>query len=190
MKKIIISFNGQEGSGKSTIAKMIAKELELPHYYMGQIFRDMAAEMGLTLPQFRKVCEQDSSFDNKVDDHIIQLAKEKDRFVIESRTAWHFIPDSIKIYLKVDSRAAAERIQKALGEKNNRANEDSSLNTVDEIQKSILTRRKEDSERYFLIYGITQDNDEDYDFIIDTTNLSINEVYSKVSNFIKSKINE
>lgn len=190
MKKLIISFNGQEGSGKSTIAQMIAKELNLPRFYMGQIFRDMAAQMGLTLPEFRKICEKDPSFDNKVDDYIIKLSNEKDSFVIESRTAWHFIPNSIKIYLKVDSLSAAKRIYKNLSEENNRKNEDSSLNNVKEIRESILKRRKEDNERYFSIYGIRQDNESDYDLVIDTTDLSIDEVFGKTLNFIKSKINE
>lgn len=184
----IISFNGQEGSGKSTIAKMIAEKLNIPRYYMGQIFRDMAQEKGLTLPEFRKLCDVDPGFDKKVDDYLIKLAQEKDRFIIESRTAWHFIPQSLKIYLKVDSRAAAERIFKNFSENNNRGNEDKNLDTVENIEKSILQRRKEDSERYFNIYGIQQDDENNYDCVIDTTNLSIEEVFGKVMEFIESKM--
>ncbi|HAI74074.1 MAG TPA: hypothetical protein DCS28_03945 [Candidatus Moranbacteria bacterium] len=182
---MIISFNGQEGSGKSTISLMVAKKLGFSHYYMGQIFRDMAKEKGMTLPEFRKICDADPSFDKKVDDYLVQLSKEQEKFVIESRTAWHFIPQSLKIYLKVDSRVAAKRIFKGLSEKNNRGNEDKNLDTVENIQKSILQRRKEDNERYFSLYGIHQDEEKNYDFVLDTTNLNVDEVFEKIAGIIE-----
>lgn len=188
-KKLIISLNGQEGSGKSTIAKMIAEKLGIPRYYMGQMFRDMALEKGMDLAEFRKICDADPSFDKKVDDYIVKLSEEQNRFIIESRTAWHFIPQSLKIYLQVNPLAAAERILKALSARHNRNNEDINLDTVENIRQSILRRRKEDSERYFALYGIRQDDERNYDFILDTTNLSINEVFGKVMEFIENKIN-
>jgi len=187
---IIISLNGQEGSGKSTIAQMIADELKIPRYYMGQIFRDMALEKGMTLPEFRKLCDSDPAFDNKVDDYVVKLSQEKEAFIIESRTAWHFIPQSIKVFLKVDSKVAAERIFKGLSENNNRGNEDAGLNSVENIQQSIIKRRAEDSARYFSLYNIQQDNDADYDIVIDTTKLNIQEVFTAVLNAIHEKLNQ
>jgi cytidylate kinase len=185
--QLIISFNGQEGSGKSTVSLMLAKHLNLPHYYMGQIFRDMAKEKSLTLLEFRKVCDADPSFDKKVDDYLVQLSQEQSQFVVESRTAWYFIPQSLKIYLQVDSRVAAERIFKGLVEKNNRGNEDTNLTTVENIQNSILQRRKEDSERYFSLYGIHQDDAKNYDLVLDTTHLTIDDVFEKILTFIHEK---
>jgi predicted cytidylate kinase len=187
---IIISLNGQEGSGKSTIAQMIADELKIPRYYMGQIFRDMAKERGMTMAEFRKICETDPTIDNKLDDYVIKLAQEKEAFIIESRTAWHFIPQSIKVFLKVDSHVAAERIFKGLQEKNNRGNEDAGLDSVENIQQSIIKRRAEDSARYFSLYGIEQDDDADYDIVIDTTKLTIQEVFNAVLQAINEKLNQ
>lgn len=186
-KNLIISFNGQEGSGKSTIAAKIAEHLEIPRYYMGQLFRDMAAEKNMTLPEFRKICDADPSFDKKVDDYVASLPNNHASFVIESRTAWHFIPQSIKIYLRVESKVAAQRIFRAMREKNNRGNEDTDLDTLENIEKSILQRRIEDSDRYFSIYGIHQDDEKNYDLIINTTNLNITEVFEKVLEYINEK---
>ncbi len=187
--KFIVSFNGQEGSGKSTIATMVAEKLDLPRYYMGQIFRDMAKARGLDLVAFRRVCDNDPSFDKKVDDYVLKLAKEQHRFVIESRTAWHFIPDSVKIYLKVEPPVAAERILRSMSAKQNRGNEDSYLDTVENIKESILKRRKEDSERYLALYGIKQDDEKNYDLIVDTTKLTVEEVFLRVMQFIDLKNN-
>lgn len=188
-KKFIISFNGQEGSGKSTIARMVSEDLGLPRYYMGQMFRDMATEKGMDLPEFRKVCDADPDFDKKVDDRVIKLSQEQSKFVIESRTAWHFIPDSLKIYLKVNPAIAAERIFKSISKENNRGNEDTNLDTIENIQKSILKRRAEDSERYLMLYNIHQDDEKNYDLIVDTTTLTIQEVFSIVIKFIELRKN-
>lgn len=184
----IVSFNGQEGSGKSTIAKMVAEKLNIPRYYMGQIFRDQAEKRGTTLAIFRKLLEEDPALEKEIDSHMKTLVDTNESFVIEGRVAWHLIPQSLKIYLKVDPGAAAERIFKALSEKHNRENEDDNLNTVENIQKSIMRRRQEDSERYFNLYGIHQDDEANYDFVLDTTNLNIGEVFEKVMEFIKSNI--
>lgn len=185
--KLIISLNGQEGSGKSTIATMIAEKMAVPRFYMGQLFRDMAQDKGFTLPEFRKVCDNDPGFDKKVDDYVISLPSKHPSFIIESRTAWHFIPQSLKIYLQVDSKVAAERIFKGLAKSNNRGNEDANLDTIENIEKSILQRRAEDSQRYFSLYNIKQDDAINYDFVLDTTNLSIHEVFEKVIGFIHEK---
>ncbi|NTV40858.1 MAG: AAA family ATPase [Candidatus Moranbacteria bacterium] len=185
--RLVVSFNGQEGSGKSTIAKMVAEKLKCPRYYMGQMFRDMAKEKGLDLVEFRKICDNNPDFDKSVDDYVIKLSKEQTNFVIESRTAWHFIPDSLKIYLKVEPAVAAQRILRSILSEKSRSNEDSGLDTAENIKKSILKRRKEDSERYFSLYGIHQDYEENYDFIMDTTELTVEEVFLGVMRFIESE---
>lgn len=187
-KIFIISFNGQEGSGKSTIAKMVAAKLGWPRYYMGQMLRDMARERGITLVEFGKLRDADPSFDRKVDDYMIQLSKGDESFVVESRTAWHFIPSSIKIYLKVDTLEAAKRIFRELQNENNRKHEDKNLDSIENIQASLLKRREEDNKRYFNFYGTDQTRENNYDFVVDTTNLSITEVFEKVMEFVESKI--
>ena len=185
---MIISFNGDHGSGKSTIAKMVAEKLRYPRYYMGQIFRDIAKEKGMTLEELHKKIVDDYSVDRMVDNYLVDLSKEKENFVLESRTAWKLIPDSIKIYLKVDSKEAAKRIFLEL-EKENQRNEGKELNSVEKIEVSINNRKKLDDERYMKIYGINIREEKNYDLFLDTTNLTIKEVFQKVIKFIDSKNN-
>ena len=107
---MIISLGGTPGSGKTTIAKLLAQKLNWPHYYMGALRRQKAKKRGLTLAEYNKLGETDPITDTEVDEYQTQLGKTKDNFIIEGRTSWHFIPHSLKIYLIVDEQTGAERI--------------------------------------------------------------------------------
>jgi cytidylate kinase len=186
---MIVSFNGEQGSGKSTIAERVARSLGYPRYYMGQLFRNMAAERGLNLEEFHRLCGKNPEMDKQVDNYLVDLAKDDRHFIIESRTAWHFIPESLKIYLKVDEKAAAKRIFNELLH-GGRKNEDDGLDSEKSVLKSLQDRRKRDDERYRRYYGINIRDEKNYDFILDTTNLTADQVFKKTLEFIKSKINE
>ncbi len=186
---MIISFNGDHGSGKSTIAEKVSGALGYSRFYIGQIFRDMAKEKGMTLEDFQKLHKYDSSADKAVDDYVVKLSNENDKFIIESRTAWYFIPKSLKIYLKVSDQEAARRILKEINSEN-RKNELIDISSEEEIIKNLQDRKERDDDRYRRYYGINIREEKNYDFVLDTTNLSIEEVFEKVMDFIKSKINE
>lgn len=186
---MIISFNGDEGSGKSTIAKLVAAEFNYPRYYMGQIFRDMAAKRNLTLVEYLKLGETDPAIDKEVDDYLINLSQKESNFIIESRTAWHFIPTSLKIYLSVDEKEGANRVFKEL-QKENERNEVKGDFSLEDVLKKIKERRVTDDARYLKYYHIDIRDKKNYDFILDTTNLSKEEVFDKVMEFIHLKNNE
>jgi len=186
---MIISFNGDHGSGKSTIAGKVSDALGYSRFYMGQIFRDMAKEKGMTLPEFQKLHKYDPSADKEVDDRVVKLSKENDSFVIESRTAWHFIPSSLKIYLKVSDREAAKRVLKEIHDEN-RKNELIDAVSKEEVIRNLQDRKERDDDRYRRYYGIDIREEKNYNFVLDTTGLSIDEVFEKVMDFIKLKINE
>ena len=84
---------------------------------------------------------------------------------------WYAVPDSFKVYLRVDIDEAAKR---ALGDPNRK---DSENFTTFEAQKADLKKRFElENERYFKIYGIHKEDLSNYDFVLDTTNLKPEEV--------------
>ena len=187
---MIISFNGDEGSGKSTIAKRVAETLTYPRYYMGQIFRDMAKKRGMTVVDYGKWAETDPSADKEVDDYLVKLSKEQKDFVLESRTAWHLIPDSLKIYLKVDEEEGARRIFKQLREEGNESrNEMKGAESPKDVFENIQRRRKTDDLRYKKYYGINIRDPKNYDLFLDTTALTRDEVFEKVMSFIKKELN-
>lgn len=182
---MIIAFSGDLGSGKSTIAKMISEELRIPRFYMGQILRDLAKEKNMTLVELLKKGENDPTIDKDADDYVLKLAKENENFLIESRTAWHFIPDSIKIYFQVEQLEGAHRIYGALLEENSR-NEDRGLESVEDVMRSNKKRMAGDIRRYKQYYNIDISDMKNYDFVINTTHLNPIEVFNEVMNYLKS----
>ncbi|MFA5776927.1 MAG: cytidylate kinase family protein [Parcubacteria group bacterium] len=186
---MIVSFNGDHGSGKSTIAQMVAKKLDYPRYYMGQIFRDIAKEKNITLEELHAGITDDVTIDKLVDDYLVDLSNKEKDFIVESRTAWYFIPKSIKVYFRVDSKKSAERVFLELQKENNR-NEGAELDSIKKVEESLNKRKKMDDERYLKFYGINIRDDRNYDLVIDTTNLTIQEVFKKVMDFIKLKMDD
>lgn len=184
---MIISIGGYMGSGKSTIAKMLAEKLGWPRYYMGGLRREKARERGLTLAEYNRLGETDPATDFEVDEYQKQLGEKENNFVIEGRTSWHFIPHSLKIYLDVDKATAAERIFNDLKKSGDR-NEARKFDTTEAVLENILEREKSDRARYQKYYQFDVYDPSHYDFVLNTTNLTIEEAFQRIYDFIKLKL--
>ncbi len=184
---MIISINGAAGSGKSTIAKILSEKLGWPRYYIGDIRRKKALEKGMTLAEYNKLGETDPSTDTDVDNYQKELGEKENNFIIEGRTSWYFIPHSFKIYLDANEKNAAERILNDL-KKNLGRNEDKSLNTIKDVLKSLKKRKKSDIKRYKKYYNIDVYDKNNYDFTLDTTNLTIEDVFNKTYRAVKERL--
>mgnify|MGYP006414619685 FL=1 len=139
---MIITISGALGSGKSTVAKILVEKFNLKHYSTGDFMREIAAKRGITLLELSKLAETDRSIDKELDNYQIQLGKDEDNFIIDARLGWHFIPDSIKIFLDVNDEEAAKRIFKE-GRTDEKYNTD--LNATLE---NIKNRRESEIKRY------------------------------------------
>lgn len=181
---MIVSISGVQGSGKSTIAKMIAEKLNWPRYYMGGIRREAAKKMGLTLAEYNKLGETDPSTDLAVDKFQEELGKTKDNFIIEGRTSWYFIPQSLKIYLDVKIEIGAQRIFENL-KTNSSRNEDKNLDTFESVLESVKKRQISDDKRYKQYFNIDVYDKNNYDFCLDTSDVDIKTVFEKTLDFIE-----
>jgi len=189
---MIITINGDHGSGKTTIAKMIASDLGYDFYYTGRIFRQIAAKQGITYAQLMERMKTDESIDREVDRKTKELGKKEDDLVIDSRMAWYFIPQSAKIFFKVNKDIGAKRIYEHLKSdvSGERGNEDRNLDSVARIKESNRKRKEADSERYNNLYGVDIWNEKNYDFVIDTSALDIRQVHKRVLNHLRNIMDE
>lgn len=184
-----ITISGDPGAGKSTVATILAKKLDLKRYYMGGIRREMAAKRGLSLEEFNKLGETDPDTDIKVDNYQKKLGKEENNIIIEGRTSYFLIPDSIKIYLKVELNEGTKRILNHMktkeGAKRNEIKEQAEELSLETLKEKILKRKKSDTFRYKKYYKQDIFDLNHYDLVIDTTNISPNDVVNKIMEFIK-----
>ena len=185
---MIITINGDHGSGKNTISRKVAESLGYEHYVAGDIFRQIAKDKNMTLVELTELMTKDDSIDREVDSRAAKIGEEGNDFIIVGRTAWYFIPHSVKILLKVSEEEGARRILEHLkGDSSaERENEDEGLESVDKVVKSNRKRKKIDSGRYQEYYNVDIWDEKNYDFILNTTKLSIEEVAEKVLEFVKN----
>jgi len=177
---MIITISGKAGSGKSTVAKELARKLELKHYSIGDLMRQMAKEKNISLSELGKLAEKDDSIDKELDNRQIEL-KNEDNFVIDGRLTANFIPNSsLKVFLDCEDNVRAKRILK-----DERKDEDSK--DIKEIIKKINEREQSERKRYKQYYDVDYYDEKLYDLIIDTTNISVNEVINKIIEKINKK---
>ncbi len=175
MKKEIITICGGLGSGKSSTADNVAKALGFQRFSSGDFTRKIALEMGISVTELAKREETDKSIDNRVDDEV-KKAGEIEKSVIDSRLAFHWIPESFKVYLDLPPEIAKERILNNL--KENTLRQDSEhASTSEEIYENIVTRLQSEKKRYREYYGIEDYTDrKNFDLVVDTNKNNLEEV--------------
>lgn len=184
-KKHIITIAGKPGSGKSTTAKLLAEKLGFDHFSSGDLFREIARTRGQNVKEANLHAEgetlHEENIDEMVDRRLREIGETQDNKVIDSRTAWHWIPDSFKVFLDLDLEVAADRIIKAMevsdvsGERNEHIPA-----SAKEYAVELEERLASESRRYKSLYQIDPYILSNHDFIVDSAENSVNEVVAKV----------
>lgn len=157
-----ITITGNLGSGKSSVCK----ELEKSGFTIisaGDIFREIAAEKGMTVLELNEAAKKDRSIDDLLDSRSTKLGKEMDHTVFDSRLAWHFVENSFKVFLLVDTKEAARRVFDGA----DRGAE--SYQDLGQARAGLEERAKLEQERFRRLYGFDYYDACNYDLIIEST---------------------
>lgn len=161
---LVITISGPHGSGKTTYAHALARELGLRYVSAGQLFRQLAKEKGVSLRSFTKKAAEDAEIDKLIDERTRDEAR-KGNVVIEGQLAgWAARKEAdVRIYLVAPNGERYERIARR-----------------DRLSKSTATeetrfREEIQRERYKRYYGVDIDDLSIYDVKIDTSGKSVKE---------------
>lgn len=167
----LVTIGGLPGSGKTTVAKLLSEKLSLAYMNAGDIFRTLANKKGMTLEEFSVYAEQNQNVDKAIDKKILEIAKKGDA-VLEGRLAGIMLQrngiEGTKVWLDAPLKVRSERIAKRES-----MSFESGLSEVHERERS-------EWDRYFTIYRIDLNDLTIYDLIIDSSNLTPDQVAEKV----------
>ncbi len=168
---MIITVGGLIGSGKTTVAKALAKTFKLKHISAGEVFRSMAEERGISLEELTKLAEKNHDLDREVDEKQKKLAT--GNAVVDGRLSGWLLGADLKIWLKAPLEVRVRRVVKREGKGFEQVVEE--------------TKRREESEikRYREIYKIDISDMSPYDAVINTSLWDAEEVVSIAAKMVE-----
>ena len=172
---MIITISGDIGSGKSTTGKLLASALGYKYLSTGNIQRKIAEEMNLTTLELNLLSEKMTEIDDRIDAYTMALNEAQEDYVVDSRLAWHFIPNSYKVFLRCGDQVAASRIFRD-GDRFS----DEDVKNEQILLGKIKDRRASEKRRFLEKYNVDFQNLEHYDFIIDSSFFTPDEIVEMI----------
>lgn len=142
----------------------------LDHISAGDFMREMADERNVSVHVFGKLAEDDPAIDQAIDERSQLIGATREAFVLDARLAWHFVPDSYKVFLDVEPDVAAARIFRD-GRKSEVENVD-----LQRTRQNTSQRAESETKRYALYYGVDYLDPSNYDLVVDTSHRTVEEV--------------
>jgi len=138
---VLITISGLPGSGTTTVSRLVADALGLARLPGGEVFRQMAAEAGMTLAEFGVHAQDHPSIDRELDDRLAARAGLR----------------AVRVWVDCADEVRAERVAVRDGTTAAQA-------LADNAARSDLERA-----RYRAVYAIDLDDRSTYDLVLDST---------------------
>ena len=154
---MIITVGGLAGTGTTTTAVDLSEKLDIPYISAGFVFREMAAERGMSVLEFSEFAEGNDDIDKEIDRRQAEKAKSAENLIVEGRLSAYFVDNAdLRVWLVTPFDVRSERIS------------DREDKSVDVAKEEIITREKSEALRYMEIHNIDISNMDIYDIIINT----------------------
>ena len=138
----------------------------------------------MDVTNFGKYVEKHPEIDVQIEKSAAEYAKLHDNLVIDARLGWYAVPESFKVYLKVDIDVAAKR---AFYDNDRKDTEN--FATIEEQKQDMILRYNLENKRYSKLYGVDRSDMSNYDLVVDTSNIAPEQVADKIIEEYKKWIN-
>lgn len=173
----VIAVSGPPGGGKTTYARLIARDFGLELHSAGNIFRKIARKLGVDLEELNKLATEDPSIDFEIDRITLELGRRGNVVVEGHLVAWVLAYTAdVKIYITAPLNIRVKRIAAREGR--------SEL----EVLRETLVRENMHAKRFKDYYGFNVHDLSIFDLVIDTSKLSIEEAYEVIKTFLCNKL--
>lgn len=169
-----ISITGDLGSGKSAVTKLLAEKLGFPVLSTGSIQRGIAQRLGMSTLELNQYTETHPEIDDEIDSVFKDMNLSEEEYLLDSRLAWFFVPNSFKVYLQVDVKEAAERIM------NDKSRKSERYATKEEAIADLQARKNSENQRFMRVYAADCTNLKNFNLVINTHNVTPETVADKI----------
>lgn len=176
MKKQMICISGNIAVGKTEVASLVAQKLNYSLYKASESFRKLAREKNMNLVEFNEYVKNNPDIDRAIEKKTYEIVKSSDKIIIDARLGFFLSPNAFKVYMVADETAAAKRLLEA----SKKRGKEEDYKDVEQARAAIKTREASEQERYIKLYNVDIHDLDQYDYVIDTTDLTSDEVASKI----------
>ncbi len=169
---VVIAISGPHGSGKTSVARYLAKKIGLRYVCSGDIFRQMAKERGMSLEEFSRYAEEHPQIDLEIDRRMQEEAR-KGQVVLDSRLAAWLVDADFKILLVAPLEARVQRIAKREGRRR------------EEVLSETLVRERSEARRFKKLYNIDLENHSVFDLVVNTDRFTEDQVKEIIGSLIE-----
>jgi cytidylate kinase len=176
-KRIVVCISGLAGTGKSTLARRLAKEYRLKYYSGGDALKALAAEQGYNVSSrgwwesreglsFLRKREENPSIDKAVDDKLLEYARQGD-VLLDSWTMPWLLKLGFKVWLLASLEKRAERVAKR------------DRIAVEEALRILKEKEARTKAIYKSLYGFVLGEDfKPFHLVLDTDKMRAEDVFS------------
>jgi len=157
-----IAISGKSGCGNSTVSRIVAKRLG--YKLVNYTFHSIAQEMDVSFDEMCEMAEQDDKWDLYVDERQVEMAREGNTILGSRLAIWVLEDADYRVYLDARMEVRAGRIQKREG------------GELDHVAAKTTARDKRDHDRYLRLYGIDNNNFAFVDLVVDTEDMTPEEI--------------
>jgi cytidylate kinase len=159
---LLITVSGPPGSGTTTVGQRVADQLGLELVPGGKVFRALAAERDMSLPEFGIYVADHPEVDVELDGRLARRARDGNA-VVESRLAGWIVHNeglaAVIVWIDCDPRIRAQRVAVREGVSVERALADNE------------ERQRVERGRYLALYGVDLSDLSIYGLVLDSGEL-------------------